>query len=109
MNKVYVTQEMSFDYTDAEKYGQVEFLTRDDLHNVKGSLHNERLMSDLRHKVRRIEEDDYILITGSPYVNSAVFMLLGARGVKKVRILRWDNRNRKYIPLYLEVPTTMKE
>ena len=104
MPTVFVTQETALDYTDAEQYGALEFLTSDDLHNTKNSLHNEQLMADLRFKLRRVNQDeDYVLVSGSAYINSAVFMILGALGVKRIKILRWDNRSRHYVPLHLEL------
>lgn len=105
MTTVFVTQEMPWDFSDAEQYGAVEFLTADDLHNVKGSLHNERLLSSLRHKLKSFDpEQDWLLITGSPFISAAVFLLLGHRGLRYVPILRWNNRDRRYIPLHMQLP-----
>lgn len=105
MSTVYVTQEAQWDFTPAEQFGPIEFLTKDDLLNVRSSIRNRDLLSDLRHRLKSYDpERDWLIITGSPYVSAAVFMLLGLRGLRTVRILRWDNRDRRYIPLYLEIP-----
>lgn len=102
-NKVYVTYESSHDFSGAEAFGEVHFLTKDDLNNTRNSLHNEALLSDLAFKLKKFNPDeDYIVIAGSPYVAAAVFMILGFRGIKSVKLLRWDSRDRKYIPLYME-------
>lgn len=106
MPKVYVTQETGFNFTDAENFGTVEFITRDDLNNMKGSLHNERVVRDIRRKLRDFNlDEDFIVIAGSPYVSALVFTLLGMRGVRTLRILRWDNRDQVYIPMQIEIPT----
>ena len=105
MSKVFVTQESNLDYSKAEEFGQVAFLSvdrKDDLHNVANSEHNSRMLSHLAHGLRDFNEDeDWLVITGSPYINAAVFWLLGLAGCKKLRLLRWDNRDMLYRPLPL--------
>lgn len=104
MATVYITQETQHDFSEAEKFGGVEFLTAKDLNNNRNSPHNEALMADIAHRLRRFDpEQDYIVIAGSPYVSALVFLLLGLRRERAIRILRWDNRDLKYIPLYLEL------
>lgn len=106
---IFVTQEMPWDFRDAEAYGTIQFLTRDDLHNVKGSLHNARLLSDLRQQLKAFDpETDWVIITGSMYVAAAVFLILGSKGHSYVPILRWNNRDRKYIPLHMQLPNGEK-
>lgn len=101
---VYVTQESSHNFAKAESFGTIQFLTRDDLNNVRGSLHNERLVADISRKLKDFDESrDWIVIAGSPYVSALVFMLLGRRGIRGVNLLRWDNRDFVYQPMYLEL------
>ncbi len=101
---VWVTQETNHDFIPAERYGEVQFLTKDDFNNVKSSLTNEALMTELAHKLKRYDpEEDWLVIAGSPYVTAAVFLLLGNSHHRQVRILRWDNRDRDYRPLWLEI------
>lgn len=105
MAKVYVTQETSHDFLPAEAFGEVVFLTRDDLHNIHGSLHNESLMHHIGRAAGRFDPDnDYVAIAGSPYVSAAFFMALGKRGVLGVNVLRWDNRGQRYIPIRIDLP-----
>jgi hypothetical protein len=104
MSTVYVTQETNHAFVKAEHFGEVRFLTRDDLHNIKDSPHNDRLLADLAFKLRQFNEDeDWLVITGSPYVAAVVFLVLGHRKVRRLRLLRWDNRDHVYIPLYIEL------
>lgn len=107
MNKgrVWVTQENGLDFSPAEQYGEVQFLTHQDLNNLKGSLHNEELLRRVAGKLISFDEAvDWVVITGSPYVTAAVFMILGAKHVKRVQVLRWDNRDYVYRPLHIELP-----
>lgn len=104
---VFVTQETTHDFSKAEQFGDVVFLTRDDLNNLKGSLHNEAVIGNIRAKLLKFDESkDWVVVTGSPYVTAAVFAILGARRVRKVQILRWDNRDFRYLPMYLELERT---
>lgn len=104
---VFVTQESTHDYRLAEEFGELIFLSlsgRDDFNNIRGGEHNRRIMMHLRRGLRDFDEEkDYIVLTGSPYVNAAVSLILGARRVKKVQYLRWDNRDHIYIPLTIEI------
>lgn len=104
---VYVTQESTHDYRLAEEFGELFFLSlsgRDDFNNVRAGEHNRRLCAHLKFGLRDFDETkDFIVLTGSPYVNAAVSLILGARRVKRVQYLRWDNRDRVYIPLTIEL------
>lgn len=106
MPKVYVTQENpALNYLPAEEFGEVVFLTRDDFNPIKNSLANEALLADLQRKLKAfLPDDDFMVISGSPVVSAAVFMLLRDR-TNRVKILRWSNRDRIYQPLHLQLPT----
>ena len=108
--RVYVTQEPHsknsfFDFRPAESFGDITFLTGDDLHNLRDSPHNEWLMRQLRRRLRKFNpEIDWILVAGSPYVSAAVFMILGSFGLREVKVLRWSNQDKLYTPLYMKLP-----
>lgn len=103
---VYVVTENHLDFIKAERFGEVRFLTldrRDDFNNIGGSLNNRHLMASLRQLLADFREDkDFIILTGSQYVCAAVMLILGNKRLKKVKFLRWDNREMGYIPLTLE-------
>lgn len=100
----YVTQETDHSFLGAEQFGEVVFLTRDDLNNTKGSLHNEALFRSIKQSLRDFDpEVDYIVPAGSPYVTAAVFLILGNMGFKNVKLLRWNNRDHNYIPMYFDL------
>lgn len=110
MAKVFVTQETPHNFSKAEQYGAIEFLTRDDLNNTKGSLHNEKLVTEITRKLKGFDESiDWIVIAGSPYVTALVFMLLGRMGLRYVNVLRWDNRDFIYQPMMIEMRGTYRE
>lgn len=100
---VYVTQETDKDFSGAEAWGRIEFLTKDDYNNTRGSLHNEELSNRLKFLLRKYDhERDWIVVSGSPYVAAAVFNILGRMHVNRINILRWDNRDRVYRPMHLD-------
>lgn len=100
---VWVTQETDKDFSGAEAWGRVEFLTKDDLSNMKNSLKNEELINRIRFLLHRFGPDDWVVPAGSPYVAAVVFMVLGQMGVRKLNILRWDNRDLMYRPMQLDL------
>ena len=104
MNKVWVTQEVQLDFSGAEAFGEVQFLTHEDLNNTKGSLHNEAVLADVSHKLRKFDpENDWIVIAGSPYIAAVTFLILGHRKIRSIRVLRWDNRDRVYRPMHMDL------
>jgi hypothetical protein len=63
----------------------------------------------LRFLLRRYDAtQDWLVVSGSPYVSAAVFLLLGQAGFETVRVLRWDNRDRVYRPLFIEIPRVVR-
>lgn len=93
--KVFVTQEAkpgTIDYSPAKVYGNLEFLTIMDFSPEDDSIYNMVLIQELRAKLHDFNpETDYVVITGSPVVAGAVFMVLRERQTK-VKVLRWSNR-----------------
>lgn len=113
MNKVYVVQETNHFVQSASTFGELVFMSngeRDDFVNIAESKHNERLLSHLASYLRDYDpERDFILPIGSPYVQMSVFWILGGLGFHKIRILRWDGRNKGYTPLVLNVRKEMTD
>ena len=104
MSKVFVTHEnISLDYSLAEEYGELVFITADDFSSMKTSAHNIGLVDTIKSVLRTYKPDeDYIIATGSPMVNAAVFMLIGCY-TPVVKVLRWSNRDRKYTPVTINI------
>jgi hypothetical protein len=106
MAKVWVTQETNHDFLQAQQWGDVVFITNDDVSGIRGSLRNETLIDGIHHKMKNYDPDeDYIVITGSPYVAAMVFHALGLRGVRQLRMLRWSNRDHVYAPVIIDMRT----
>lgn len=103
MSKVWVTQETKYDFTAANLWGDVEFITTDEISPLKASMRNDEIIHRVRAAVNRMQPDDYVVPTGSPYVAALVFCAMGLRGIRQLRMLRWSSRDQKYIPIELEL------
>ena len=103
MAKDFITQETSSDFSAAESYGEIVFVTNDDMNNTRGSLHNEDLLRQIRMTLHKFnQKEDFIIIAGSPYVAGMVFMVLGRKGHDSIKFLRWSNCDRVYTPVTIE-------
>lgn len=102
--KVYVTNENPvLDYHSAEDFGELVFMTRADFAEHPASLHNVELVRSIRQNLKRfVAARDYVVITGSPIVSAAVFMILREKA-GTIKILRWSNRDQSYLPVSINI------
>jgi len=106
MPKVWVTHEIEVDYSAAEQYGEVEVVTSRDISSLPGSHINKELMAQIRDAMRKYDEGDYILSSGSPYVSMLCLFWVGRhRRAETVRFLRWSKQNKRYFPVTVDVHT----
>lgn len=104
---VWVTQESPLlDYTDAERYGEVKFITADEFTPSEHSLRNVEIFRAIEKALAGYNvSTDYVLSSGAPSIVAAVFYVLGSKYPKTdIRFLAWNNRDRQYrllrIPAY---------
>lgn len=102
--KVFITQENpNLNYLPAEEFGEIIFLTRGEYSPVKNSLNNDKLIDELRSKLKMFRPRiDYMVISGSPVVSGIVFMLIREM-TDTLNVLRWSNRDRVYQPLVVSI------
>ena len=105
-----MTQECAnLNYTNAEAFGEVVFLTAQEVSPVPGSLINADIMRTMGGKLQTFDfEHDYLCPSGSPVVCGLAFYTLREivareeyerRRPKTLRVLRWSNRDRVYQPI----------
>lgn len=88
----------AFDFSSAEKYGEVKVL----LHNSRGVLAPEILLEQLRERLADFDPVyDYIIPAGDYSVCFVVGMMLAKAGY--VRILRWVPEGRSYQPVTFDI------
>lgn len=101
MSRVFVTSESpKLDYSPAESWGELTFVTHKDFTPMGAmSPYNADLTREIKRVVKTFDsETDFVVISGSPLVTAVFFMALAERGVKRVNVLRWSNRDTQYHP-----------
>lgn len=103
-SKVFVIQESNFDYSKAEKFGEVVFVTSLEYNSVPGSNYNKRIIADIRKAFSDyIPGEDYLIPTGSPALMALVMVSIGAKWPNQShQILKWGNMERDY-KVYKEI------
>lgn len=107
--RVYVVQEQGkLDYSDAERFGEVKFLTRFEYNGLRNSHRNKLVTSDIRLGLADFHPDrDYLLMTGSPVSMGYAFWLVMLKasqaGHSKLNILQWDRESYQYRHIVFEI------
>jgi len=96
---VWVLQESGNDYSSAEEYGEVQFVTHTDITKIKGSQRNLQVGQDVRRFLSEyILGSDYIIPAGNPML---VCMVLMSLPTGTHQFLKWDGRRSLYIPYHI--------
>jgi len=101
---VFVTQEQAhINYAMAESFGDIVFVSANDVPTVSNSLRTEGLLRSMRSVMREyIPGRDYILPSGSPLNIAVVMMLAGQKGDAH-NILKWESRSESYAKVALDI------
>ncbi|MBT9158756.1 MAG: hypothetical protein DDT26_00003 [Dehalococcoidia bacterium] len=109
VGRVFITQESgSLNYSNAEAFGDVVFLTAREPSPVASSIINASIIDELRGKLATFDPVvDYIAPSGSPVVSGMAFLLLSERlakvNARKISVLRWSNRDKVYQPITFQL------
>lgn len=97
MNKVFVTQENpSIDYSDAERFGDVVFLSFREYSGLKNSISDKEIRAEIKSKLSNYNPlTDYLLFTGSPVLIGYAFHV-AMNNAGSVNVLRWRSRSERY-------------
>lgn len=90
-SKVFVTNFQSRDYSSAEKYGELVFVTKGFI--VLSDL--EKIRKSLSRFIELSSADDYVILMG-PSVIIAMFTVLWFAKHGYMNILSWDGKNNTY-------------
>ena len=95
--KVFVVQENpNLNYTPAERYGEVVFLTAIEFSPMKNSPRNAAVLETVEVAMKRFDPSkDYLLLSGNPIIMGYVFHLAMTKSVE-VRVLWWSRDDRRY-------------
>lgn len=103
---VWVITEGNNDYTPAERFGTVKFITDQELRPSPASMQTHSAHADLRdfHKEYR-PEVDYIVPTGNPVLIVLLGLILGRH--RNHLCLKWDSRTKEYTRYNISYYRTM--
>jgi|TARA_R110002020_G_scaffold524_1_gene2611 hypothetical protein len=94
---VYVTQDNPrVDIISAQKWGELESLTNqfDQIH-----LNPNRIVSQIRRKLRGFNDDDWLLAMGDPAIIGVSFAIAAELNRGRVNLLKWDRIEKSYYPV----------
>lgn len=103
--KVLVVHEnLSMNFSDAERFGQVVFVTNREWNPRRGSMTNPESVDLMRRRFSEMgysPDRDYIILNGPPVIMGYAFhmamLAAGNQNLAGVLILSWDKRAGKYI------------
>lgn len=103
MNKkptVWVTQQGMNDYSPAEEFGEVEFITDRDWVKMEGAKVNNWICQDVKKfATMYVAGVDYIITAGNPIVSALVISFIVSQNPLVLHnYLKWDGRRGIYIP-----------
>ncbi len=108
MANIFITQEnRGFDYEDAERFGDIVFLTNMEYSPQKSSLNNSHIRDQIKTGLKYMGKGDYLVLTGNPvnmaYAFHVACRILGGKGCADINVLRWDNMRGQYIPISVPI------
>lgn len=102
--KVFVVHEnLDMNFTDAERFGEVVFVTNREWNPRRGSLTNADTLSQIRSKIMGEFDPlkDYVILNGPPALLGYAFHVAFAKVISVnapgLRLLTWDKFARRYI------------
>ena len=91
--------EPMFDVSPALQYGSLEILTR---HNQSMFI-SVPMVRSIREKLKDFNDNDFILPVGDPVTIGAVCAIAADINGGYYKILKWDKKQRKYLPIEIQV------
>ncbi len=110
MNKVYIVQvhqhynkatgelEEKFDFSAAEKFGEIEVL----MSPTAKPFDADPIVNELYIKLQDITDDDYMICTGNPGLMVMAFAVAADLNGGRIKMLQWNGRKQEYIPIQVD-------
>ena len=98
MPKVFATQESGrHNLSHAMEFGDLDVLTERDFPLFRDGEHTVKSIKDKLSYF--YPEQDYLLLVGDPIIMGLAFAALANRGIRNIRVLKWDRQATRYIPV----------
>lgn len=91
------------DMTPASEYGEIEVL----LAHTQSLLAPVPTVRKLRERLENFSDEDYILPVGDPVLMSTVAMVAANMNHGRVKYLKWDRIQRRYIAIQVDTSGAM--
>jgi hypothetical protein len=95
---VWVVNEGGHNYDPARKFGRLMPLTTGNINH----FNLDRLMVTLAPRLKSAEQEDYLLISGTPILNALVVAMWLTR-FPRANLLQWSAMKMDYVPIHLHV------
>lgn len=92
--------ESKHDISSAESFGPIEYL----LEPNANPFNQSEVCADLMNALGNFGETDYLLLIGNPVLIGMAMSTAAAYNNGKVKVLQWDRRSRRYIPISVDLP-----
>lgn len=109
MTKVWITNYAGHDFSPAEKYGTLEYITK----GYVSFQSLDRVKYHIAESLSASSPDDYLLISGRPII-SVLAVLIWFQMHHQVKILNWDQKTNTYREMLItetnlnELDTTLR-
>lgn len=101
MGKVYVVQESpGKNILGAADFGTPEILLSSDRQVI---FSPGPVVFELRNRLQRFSDDDYILPIGDPAAIAITCMVAAENNLGRVKLLKWDRQESRYYPLQVDL------
>lgn len=101
MGTVYIVQESpGKNVLGATSFGNPEFLLPSDR---QVTFSPGPTVFELRNRLQRFCDDDYILLIGDPAAIGIACMVAGEANLGRVKLLKWDRQEQRYYPIQVDL------
>lgn len=97
--KVFVTEDTRHNLSRAMEFGDIEIVETEDFPQFRNG---KPVLERVTRKLLTFNaDDDYLLLVGDPVLIGLCTAVLAKMGHKVVKVLKWDNQSRRYLPINL--------
>jgi len=99
--KVYVVSEtMTHNITPAMDYGDIETILPP---NAQIAFSVVPTVRRIQRKLEKFSDDDYLVLIGDPSAIGICCAIAAARNHGRFKLLKWDKREKRYIPIEVDL------
>ena len=94
-----------FDLSPAQEYGKIVLL----LSPSARPFSPRHVIGALSEALATFGDDDYLLLIGNPVLIGLAVAIASRRNCGRVRVLQWDGKARRYIPIFADISVIDQE